>query len=272
MTDYDTQVLALSPTGYWKCDLASGLTLVDSSGNGNNLVGGAGWVENYRIPGPSALDIPYAVDLTNLNPPTAAGAGLGNFAIGASFSVEVWYGSVGAPPAANIGIVTKGYTAAELRPWWALVIPSGTPLMWFRNVAGTDYKCQGYGNLSDASYSQRGPFHHIVGTYTPGTADLYVDGFHAAQLPVPNTGWGTGGGLLALNNLNGNLGGPWLAAIALYPGQLSAAQVLSNFSLGITGNAFSISQLQGSLSGLVASQIAMTADLAAILAAVRRTL
>jgi len=167
----------------------------------------------------------------------------------------------------------KGYRTVEQRPWYSLGIDTtGKPHWWFRNVAGTDYKLTGYDNLSDATYSNRGPWHHIVGTYTAGTADLYVDGVHEVTLSVPNTGWGTGVQPFGLGILDGNTwGGPWLADVAIYPGQLSAAQVLSNFNLGILGNAFNFYQLQNALQAQITALAAQSADLAAILASVRKT-
>lgn len=265
MSAYDTQVLALGPDAYWKLDEASGLVFADSSGNGNSLTAGAGAVENWRIPGPSTADIPYAVDFANVNPPASSSATLGSYGVGKSFTAEAWIGSVGAV-AANTGLVTKGYDLVEQRPWWSLVMaPGGVPIFWFRNAAGTDFKCQGYGNISDASYTSRGPYHHVVGTYSAALADLYVDGVHQAQLAVPNTGWGTGVQPLTLGVLSTTVwGGPWLAAVALYPGQLSATQVTSNFNLGITGSAFTFYQLGQQL-------LALNTDLSAVLAAVKKT-
>jgi len=244
VTAYDDQVLALSPDGYWKLDEASGLTFVDSSTGGHDLVAGAGAVERYQIPGPSRQEIPYALDFLNVNPPAPASGTVGQRAIGASFSVEAWFGAVGSIPSA-FGILQKGYNVTEQRPWYSLgVDTTGFPHWWFRNSGGTDYKLTGVTPLNDASYAARGPFHHVVGTYTSGTADLYVDGRREAQLAVPNTGWGTGAQPLSLGVLASSVwGGPWLAAVAIYPGQLSAAQVQSNFELGITGNAFTPTQL-----------------------------
>jgi len=265
MTDYDAQVLLLGPDGYWKLDEASGLSFADSTAGAHPLVAGAGAVENYRIPGPSPAHIPFAVDFLNVNPPACATGTVGQRAIGASFTVECWFGGVGAI-AAPLGLIVKGDAAVEQRPWYALSLDtSGRPIWWFRNVAGTDFKLTGYGNLADASYTNRGPYHHIVGTYTPGTADLYVDGIHQVQLAVPNTGWGTGAQGLQLGNFGANIwGGPWLAAVAIYPGQLSAAQVTSNFTLGVEGAPRTFRDLSDQLA-------AFQVDLSAVLAAVRKT-
>lgn len=265
MTDYDTQVLALGPDAYWKLDESIGLVFADSSGNGHSLTAGSGAVENYRIPGPSPAQIPYALDFLNVNPPQTGLSSVGSYGVGHSFSVEVWLGSVGTI-AGNIGLVTKGYDLTEVRPWWSLGVQTGgVPFFWFRNSAGTDFKLTGYGNVSDATYTQRGPFHHLVGTYSGALADLYVDGVHQVQLAVPNTGWGTGAQNLTLGVLATTVwGGPWLADVALYPGQLSAAQVLSNFQLGVQNSPQTLYQLQTSLS-------ALSADLDLILASVRKS-
>jgi hypothetical protein len=265
VTDYDAQVLLLGPDGYWKFDEASGLTLADSSGHGHPLIAGATAIQFYRIPGPSQADIPYGLHLINTGELTCATNTVGSYGIGSSFSVEVWMGAV-KPVPAIIPLVSKGDAGTVVTPWWTLSLgANGVPKFWFRNVALADFTLAGYGDLTDSSYTNRGPFHHVVGTYTPGTATLFVDGLQQATLAVPNTGWGTGAQGLTVNNFGGNRAGAWLAALALYPGQLSAAQVLSNYNLGITGNAFTVGQLQSQL-------VVVTADLDAILKAVRRNI
>lgn len=48
--DYDAEVLADTPWGYWKFDEASGTTIADASGNGRNLSIASGAFTSYRQP------------------------------------------------------------------------------------------------------------------------------------------------------------------------------------------------------------------------------
>jgi len=264
VTDYDNAVLALGADGYWKLDEASGLTFADSSGGGHPLVASASAVQAYHFPGPSNLQIPLGIVTINTGQLACATNSVGSRAIGASFSCEIWM--VAIPPVPNLyGLMVKGDAATPVLPWYSLSVDAtGHPTWWFRDAGSVDYKFVSLSNVNDGSTTQRGPWHHIVGTYTPGTAKLYVDGFLSGTFTVPNTGWGTGAQGLTLNNFGGNRAGPWLAAAAIYPGQLSDSQVAANFELGIQGNAFTFSQQQTVLNDI-------SADLSAILAAVRKT-
>jgi len=268
VTDYDTAVLAASPDGYWKCDESSGGTLVDSSPGAHNLVGSS-FVENYRIPGPSSLGIPFALDLINTGTaPICATTTVGSYGIGQPFTIEGWWAGVGTMGTARSTLLEKGFgTAGESRPWYMLGIDTnGQPLFWLRNVGGTDYKLTAVGALNDASYPAHGPYHHIVGTFDPTgtTAKLYVDGVPAVTLTVPNTGWGTAAVGLSSAIFAGDHSGSWMAALAIYPTLFTPAGVLDHFNAGIVGNAFYPSQLGTQLSAFVA-------DLDAILASVRKT-
>jgi Concanavalin A-like lectin/glucanases superfamily len=267
VTAYDTDVLAALPDGYWKLDEASGFSLADSSPHAHPLVG-TGFVENYRVPGPSP-GIPYALDFINLGTdPICATTTVGSYAIGQPFTVEGWWGGVGPMGTARSCLLTKGFgTAGEVRPWYMLGVDStGQGLFWLRNVAGTDFKLAATGTLNDATYPQHGPFHHLVGTFDPtGTqAKLYIDGVPAVTMTVPNTGWGTGGQGLSSGIFNADKSNSWAAALAIYPSLFTPAGVLDHFTTGLSGNAFYPSQLSTTLT-------AQLADIAAILAAVRKT-
>lgn len=138
------------------------------------------------------------------------------------------------------GMVTKGYNAVEQRPWWSLgFTANGAPFVWLRNVAGADFKLNGFGNVSDATFQNRGPFHYIAAVYTHAdtTMLLYQDGQLAGQMTVPDTGWGTGAQALALNVLDGTIGGQWQAATAIYNYALSPADIAARASAGIQGQA-----------------------------------
>jgi hypothetical protein len=265
VTDYDTMVLARSPQAYWKLDDVAG-PLVDSSGNGHSLTLGTNEPEQFRVAGPSVDQIPYAIDWNAVGGAQVTGNTLGSFAIGASFLVECWFGSVGTPPQ-NIGCVTKGYRSVEARPWWSLGVGNDAkPFFWFRNAAGTDFKLVGQASLGDATYIQRGPFHHLVGVYlaTSALASLYVDGVLLGTLTVPNTGWGTGAQPLQLENLSTFSGGNWLAAVALYGATLSSTDINGDFTLGLSSTTNTTQQVGVQLASI-------DAKLDEILAAVRKS-
>lgn len=267
MTDYDTAVLAALPDGYWKLDEASGLVLHDSSPNANDLTGTGAFVENYAIPGPSPAQIPKAMDMINLGTaPVAPNNTAGSYAAGHSFTVEGWWAGVGVMGGNRQCLLEKGFSTAEARPWWALLIDSdGTALFWLRSATPVDYKLTASGPLNDASYPQHGPFHHIVGVFSnAGTAKLYVDGVPAKSMAVPNTGWGTGAQALATGIFNNDRSNGWFAALAVYPTAFTDAGVLDHFNTGIQGNAFYPSQLATQLTD-------NSALLNSILAAVRKT-
>jgi len=267
VTQYDTDILAASPDGYWKCDDASGSTLVDSSPGNHPLVGSA-FVENYRIPGPSLAQIPYATDWINTGtPPLCATTTVGSYAAGVGFSVEGWWAGVGPMGGARSTLLEKGFgSAGEARPWYYLGVDGdGTPVFWFRSTTPTDYKLTTTIAINDATYPQRGPYHHLVGTFHPTSgAVLYIDGIPAKSLAVANTGWGTAAQGISSGIFAGDKSGSWVAALAVYQSVLTPAGVLAHFNLGIQGNAFYVSQL--------ATQItSCQAALAEILAAVKKT-
>jgi Concanavalin A-like lectin/glucanases superfamily len=245
VTAYDTAILAANPAAYWKLDETSGTTLHDSSPNAVSLTIVGAEPERYAITGPNALTIPVGIDWNAVNCPRAGNNAFASFAIGTSFALECWIGSVGNPPG-NVGFMTKGYLSSEARPWYSLGFnSSGFPFFWFRDVGGTDYIAQSNFAVGDANYVQRGPWHHIMGIYDAvgTTARLFIDGILAASKTVPNTGWGTGAQPFILNQLATTSGGNWQAAAAVYGASVATTVPAADYKLGLGSTAFYIPQL-----------------------------
>jgi hypothetical protein len=235
VTAYDDAVLALGPQAFWRCDELSGLSLEDATGHGH-LISFTGSPQGYAIPGPSPENIPTGFYLsTSMGVPTCIDNVAGNFAAGQDFSIEAWMGSVGVS-STNNGIYGKGIGLTEVRPWYEIGYTNGgQTFFWMRNAAGTDYKCQGPALVSDATLQNRGPWHHVVGTFAhaTGTQTLYVDGSPITSMSgTPDTGWGTGSQGVTIGVFNGTRNGCWVSRLALYPFVLDANQISDNFGSG----------------------------------------
>lgn len=237
---YATEVLADSPSGFYKLDEVSGTTAADSSGNGEDgtyvgapVLGGAGAFPDSV--GSVALgDATSAFGSITL-PSAAFNPGAG------SFTIEAWVqvlSDVNDFGASNGALLYVGADNSDAHDMSFDVDPAG----YTGDVGRLRFFMNNELVAQSASYPNDNGWHHVAVTWDAGTttATLYIDGVsvgtgtHAAVSYGPlfpnSTGWSAIGGF-------GQSGGdPFPATsgsvdeFALYESALSGARIAAHFA------------------------------------------
>ena len=227
---YDAEVLADSPSGYWKLNETSGTNAADSSGNGRDGT----YTGSYTLA--SAVGSRSAVDLTGgyVNVPDNAAFSAGAGASGL-FTVEAWvrFDTL----AAQMDIITKG-AASNYEFDFRLgdsvsdaiagvtYTPAGGALMATTQTAGQVAATTDYHLVMTLDYAAK-----LLIIYRNGTelvrdsasaspSEFSSDGTAALQIGRRADAGGT--------VLDGKIG-----CVAYYPTALSAARVLAHYTAGL---------------------------------------
>ena len=219
---YDQQVLADGPTAYWRLGEPSGTaTATDSSGQNNT--------------GPySGVSLGVAGALTSGGNTAGDFSGTGRM-IGQTaasqpqtFSVEAWYRTTSTQGGKLVGF---GNSA------------NGTSSQYDRHVYLQNDGAVTFGiydgstrTVSSAPGTNDGAWHHVVGTFAPGSMKFYLDGVLLGTQSVNNAEAYTGYWRIGDDNLNAWPNQPassgvagTIDEVAIYPSALSADQVQTHF-------------------------------------------
>lgn len=168
---YSEEVLAGSPAGYWRMGEASGTTMVDSSGNGNNgtylngpLLGQAGALVG---------DPDTAASFDGVND-TARVPDANSLDVGDSFTLEGWV---------KRSSVTKSQTLFNKGAnGFQLVVMNGgsASQVWLRKAGVTTIA------KSTVPVPADGAFHHVVATKDGTSVVIYVDGVAGTTVLAAN--------------------------------------------------------------------------------------
>jgi Concanavalin A-like lectin/glucanases superfamily len=255
--DYSGVVLAKRPVGYWRLGEAAGPTAADASGSGydgtyhgNPTFGQPGAIANdpdtaIGVNGPDSGDYVEIAD--------PAGAAFSQPTSGLGLTVEVWM----RPDA----LIFPGETSDPYVHWlgkgmagqheWALRFYSQETSRPNRISA---YLWNPSGGLGAGAYVEEplvaGQWIHVVAVYEPGDKDtdpppgvhIYKNGVHKLGPPSPGTLYRTYGIVPAHGTAPLRLGtrdfGSFfiggLDEVAIYPQMLTAAEILENYTAGIS--------------------------------------
>lgn len=221
MSAYSAAVLADSPKGYWRMDMASGAA-IDASGNGHDsAVPSGGGTITYSEPGAIASDpasTSVKIDTTGgsnwFEVPDHADVDLGD----GPLSLELWV-----KPNDNGStrvLLTKESAAYEIR------------LTSNNKIALTKAATVVFDESTQTIVTGTG-FHHVVITKNAAAPKYYIDG-------VDVTPGGMADFTLTDNSNTLNLGGGgaanfngWVDEIAVYKSVLSAARVQDHYIAGV---------------------------------------
>ncbi|WP_344210883.1 LamG domain-containing protein [Kribbella sancticallisti] len=219
---YDQQILADGPTAYWRLGEPSGTAnATDSSGQNNT--------------GPySGVSLGATGVLTSGGNTAADFTGNGRM-IGQTstsqpqnFSVEAWYQTTSGSGGKIVGFGNN---------------PNGTSSQYDRHVYLQNDGRVTFGvydgstrTISSAPGTNDGQWHHVVGTFSPGSMKFYLDGVLLGTQSVTAAEAYTGYWRIGADNLNAWPNQPTNAGIdgtldevAVYPTALDASQVQTHF-------------------------------------------
>ena len=157
-----------APVAHWKLDDGSGFTAVDSEGNHDGTVDGAGWTVG-QLGG--ALDFDGINDYVDVGTFDVVGSGL---------TMMGWFNAETIPDS-DPRIISKATSTDPSNPWWQLSARSpGTDrhLRMRVKAGGTTSE------LGDSTVNlTTGQWYFAVGTYANGSGDmkLYLDGVEVAS-------------------------------------------------------------------------------------------
>jgi Concanavalin A-like lectin/glucanases superfamily len=220
---YNQQVLADGPTAYWRLGEPSGTaTSVDSSGKNNT--------------GPYAGVTLGMTGVLTSGDNTAADFNSSSRMVGQTsasgpqnFSVEAWYRTT-----SNSGGKVVGFGNSS----------NGTSNQYDRHIFVQNNGAVTFGiydgsarTITSPNPTNDGQWHHVVGTFSPGTMKFYLDGAQVGTLSVANAENHTGFWRIGNDNLGGWPNQPsdsgltgTLDEVAIYPTALDASEVQTHFN------------------------------------------
>jgi hypothetical protein len=222
---YKSTLIAAGPTGYYRLgDPPTAIVNTDSSGNARH--GSYQGKPTLGAAGALITDVDTAMDTNGGNGYATVGAAA-LLSGSAAFSIEAWVKTANGTNGGQTYqmIFTQGTTTDSLSVY--VYGPSGA-------IIGS---MSGFGAASPTSLADNA-WHHVVFTRNAAgtTYTLYVDGVQVAQstgnpvTAIPaSTGGLIGDGILSGRNFVGALD-----EVALYMTELTAAQVLNHYQLGMS--------------------------------------
>ncbi|MDX6258734.1 MAG: hypothetical protein QOH84_422 [Kribbellaceae bacterium] len=219
---YDQQVLADGPTAYWRLGEASGTAnATDSSGQGNT---GPYSGVTLGVPGVLTSGGNTAGDFDG------SGRMIGQtvFSQPQNFSVEAWYKTTSTGGGKIVGFGNSSNGTSSQYDRHIYLQNDGT--VTFGLYDGSTR------TISSAPGTNDGQWHHVVGTFSPGSQKFYLDGvLQGTQNTAAAEGY-TGYWRIGADNLGGWPNGPSDAGIngsvdevAVYPVALDADQVVTHY-------------------------------------------
>jgi len=214
LADYPTEVMSDGPIGYWRLGESSGAAQAqDETTNNRDLDYNGFAAGDYGQTGAIAGDADTAMNFASAKPndtllsPNAADFG---FASGQSFSLEYW---IKTPGSGNAGVITKGYSTSEVRPWYLARYDSHRVDFYLRNAAGTSRVATSSTRLNDDQW------HHVVGVYDNSNSQvrIYVDGsMEDRATSVPLEAYGTNAAVFTVANHANRVFDGQLDEVAVY--------------------------------------------------------
>ena len=226
---YSSEVLADSPLGYWRLGDTSGLTMVDSSGNGRNGTYSSGSVilgQTGALVGDSNTAVDFNVGTSYASCAAAAWQNQTS-----AFTVEAW---VKASGSGIYSIVDRDSNGAN-RPWQFRVNAGKLEFLRITNAAGTISVIT---VASAATNVTNNAWHHVAATYDGTTLRLYIDGAADGSAALTGGIQSTSAIPMAIGaNSSGGLGANqrWpskMDEVAYYSTALSAARVAAHYAAG----------------------------------------
>lgn len=215
--NYDVEVLADSPLAYYRLGESSGTSMVDASGNGRN-----GTYTGVTLGASGALsgDTDTAITLAGAST-SYASVPFAAWMSPAAVTLEAWVKST------STDAVVFGTMQTFGQPYY-LRISSTLGLYFAARTSGGDSWANNTGQTV-----RDGNWHHIVGTFTPGTIKAYLDG----ALVATNTGGAYANSLIAATSDlaigrrgNGLYFGGQVDEVAIYGTALSATRVAAHYA------------------------------------------
>jgi hypothetical protein len=207
-------ILANAPTAYWKLDDATASSAADSSGNGNpgHYVGAV----SVGQPGPEAGTLAALFD--------AAGGVLSNAGTPRSalpFSLVAWVATLAVQTPPNVIIYNGSSNARGAGLTWATGTPTSNAIALLRGGVGIG------GAVGSIPV---GAWHQVAQTWdAAGNVNELVDGVSLIAGPAPFNAIASGDPLVVgAAQFTGQL--VYIAHAALFPVQLTTAQVLAQFT------------------------------------------
>ncbi len=218
---YGSTVWNDSPGLYYRLDEASGTTATDLSGNVNNGTYAGGVTFGVASPVTGTADT--AVRFNGSNGTLASGALMAGPSV---YSEELWFNTTSTTGGKLIGFGSSRTGNSSSYDRHVYMLASG------QLVFGT-YTGQINLATSSGSYND-GTWHHLVATQGPDGMTLYVDGQVVGTNPQTqaqsyNGYWRIGGDNLNSWNANNAYFAGTIDEAAVYPVELSAAQVTAHY-------------------------------------------
>ncbi|HUN33682.1 MAG TPA: LamG-like jellyroll fold domain-containing protein [Trebonia sp.] len=219
------------PSGYWKLNQASGTTVSDSSGNGNQAVanGGVTWSG-----GAAQMTGTWGQDIATNGPVLNTAS---------SFSVAAWVNLAGDTNQDQTVVSQDAGTADgfALKYW-------GSSGGWQFMRPNSDTSDPSNDNANSSASASTGTWTFLVGTYNAdyGTMTLYVNGAQSGSSADYSPIESDGPLRIGASKWGGNLGS-WLdgsvSGVQVYPTDLSASQVSSLYQDGQNGGTLTTNEL-----------------------------
>ena len=223
---YATDIMALTPAAYWRCDEASG-DLIDSSGNGNTAADGGVWT--YGVDGALA-DPNDAITGDGGSGSTFTVANSVSINTGNTLSIVMWIKKTADGVLDNF--IDKASAAAGYQ--WRINASNKLELVWkdtsviatsVTSITGTDW-------------------HMIAVTKTGSTTVIYLDGEEDTGVVSDQTITDTAGSLLISGHFNAGREFPGsLDEISIFPTALSEQNIIDLYAEA--GNAPPSNALEG---------------------------
>lgn len=224
--DYDTEVLADSPVGYWKLDETSGTTAADSVGSANGTYTGGFTLNQSGIPStkrPSVL-LNGTSGYVDLGAPAALN-------LTSAWALEAWIYLTSTP--SGCGIISEKYTGAGTILYeLGFSVSTGTtggPNLQVGFFDGTAWRVATGGPLALNTW------HYTLGTWDGTTLKLHADD---AQVATNTPGVSPSGSMdgVVVGRRHDTSGTPYFPGrideVAIYPTALSAGRALAHYRAG----------------------------------------
>lgn len=223
---YAGTILADHPIGYWRLGETSGTTATDATGNGNAGTYAGGYTQG-QSGGP--LGDPDPAVLLDGSTGWVAVQNAPSLQLTGALTLEAWLKF--ASTSGIQAIVNKGDGVSASGSAYELAWIPGTGLGFQTFIGGTRYEADQ--NVTPTA----GKWYHLVGTRSAaGQLSFYVNGALAATgsdtgAPLNNVAAGIGLGASGNGTVHLPLNGT-LDEVAIYPGALTASQVLTHWQAG----------------------------------------
>lgn len=229
---YASTILALLPLAYYRLGEPSGTTANDSSTNGYN--GTIGGTVTLGQPGAIALDFNGAILLNGSTGKIDLAAGLSTTGLSA-LTFEAWVNLSNVSFVGNVRIFSNDHTSADHNGCELVINASGASVNMAVGNGTTNT------SLTATFAFAAAQWYHIVGTWAAGgRTALYINGSQVNSTSVPAGTIAAATNNMAIGYSPASSSGTFFPGLideaAVYPVQLTAAQVQQHYNIGTLGH------------------------------------